>query len=101
MNIASAAAAQHYRREGLSFVRIRDIEPATILLVSAARPANAAVAMFTSIAKDLAASLSQRTVSVGWRVVTRVGACRVVLPTTDPSPRSSSRSPTPSRVARS
>ena len=65
VNIASAAAAQHYRREGLSFVRIRDIEPATILLVSAARPANAAVATFTSIAKDLAASLSQRTIAVG------------------------------------
>ena len=65
VNIASAAAAQHYRREGVSFVRIRDIEPATILLVSTARPANAAVATFTSIAKELAASLAQRTIAVG------------------------------------
>lgn len=54
VNIAAAAAAEHYRRAGLSFVPIRDIEPATVLLCSLKRPATPAVHAFTSIAKELA-----------------------------------------------
>jgi DNA-binding transcriptional LysR family regulator len=59
VNIASAAAALHYRRDGLSFVRIRDIEPATILLCSLKRPSTPAVHAFTTIAKQLAPPLSR------------------------------------------
>jgi len=59
VNIASASAATHYGREGLSFVRIRDIEPSTILLCSLKRPASAAVPAFTAIAKELAPPLSR------------------------------------------
>ena len=59
VNIASASAASHYGREGLSFVRIRDIEPSTILLCSLKRPSTPAVTAFTTIAKELAPPLSR------------------------------------------
>jgi DNA-binding transcriptional LysR family regulator len=59
VNIASASAATHYGREGLSFVRIRDIEPSTILLCWLKRPASAAVPAFIDIAKELAPPLSR------------------------------------------
>ncbi|MEO8261384.1 MAG: LysR family transcriptional regulator [Pseudolysinimonas sp.] len=54
VNIAAAAAAVLYRRDGLSFVTIRDIEPASILLCSLKRPATPAVHAFTAIARQLA-----------------------------------------------
>jgi DNA-binding transcriptional LysR family regulator len=61
VNIASAAAAVHYRRDGVAFLRIRDIEPATVLLCSLARPGSRAVDVFTETAKELALSLMHRT----------------------------------------
>lgn len=60
VNIASASAAVHYRRDGLAFVRIADIEPTTILLCRLHRPANPAVARFTAIAQEIAPSLSRQ-----------------------------------------
>lgn len=60
VNIAAAAAAQHYRRDGIAFPRIVDIEPATILLCSLKRPANPAVSEFVAIAKELATPLASR-----------------------------------------
>lgn len=59
VNIASASAASHYGREGVRFVRIRDIEPSTILLCSLKRPSTPAVHAFTAIAKELAPPLSR------------------------------------------
>jgi DNA-binding transcriptional LysR family regulator len=57
VNIASASAASHYRREELAFIPIDDIEPATILLCSLAHPTNPAVRLFESIAAELAPPL--------------------------------------------
>ena len=54
VNIASDGASQQYRREGLSFVRINDIEPATVLLCSLRRPANPAVEGFVALGMELA-----------------------------------------------
>jgi DNA-binding transcriptional LysR family regulator len=57
VNIASASAASHYRREEIAFIPIDDIEPATILLCSLASPTNPAVRIFESIAAELAPPL--------------------------------------------
>jgi DNA-binding transcriptional LysR family regulator len=54
INIAAASAASHYGREELAFIPIDDIEPATILLCSLARPTNPAVRTFVAIAAELA-----------------------------------------------
>jgi DNA-binding transcriptional LysR family regulator len=58
VNIASASAASHYRREELAFIPISDILPATIMICSLLRPANPAVRVFESIAAELAPPLS-------------------------------------------
>lgn len=58
VNIASASAASHYRREELAFIPISDILPATIMICSLLRPANSAVRVFESIAAELAPPLS-------------------------------------------
>lgn len=63
VNIASASAASHYRREELAFIPISDIEPATILLCSLERPSNPAVRIFEAIAAELAPPLIQPTAS--------------------------------------
>ena len=63
VNIAAAAAALHYRREGIAFPRIVDIEPATILLCSLERPASPAVNEFVAIAKELATPLARHLAS--------------------------------------
>ena len=57
VNIASASAASHYRRDELTFIPITDIEPATIMICSLLRPANPAVRMFEAIAAELAPPL--------------------------------------------
>lgn len=54
VNIASEAATMHYRRDGIAYPRIRDIEPATIYLCSLKRPGNPSVDGFVTIAKELA-----------------------------------------------
>ncbi len=54
VNIASIGASQQYRREGIAFVRITDIEPATILLCSLKRPQNPEVAGFMALGMELA-----------------------------------------------
>ena len=54
VNIASASASSHYRRDELRFIPITDIEPATIMICSLKRPANPAVRVFESIAAELA-----------------------------------------------
>jgi DNA-binding transcriptional LysR family regulator len=59
VNIAGASAATYYGREGLSFIRIRDIEPSTILLCSLKRPARPAGHPFRTIAKEMAPPLSR------------------------------------------
>ena len=59
LNIAGASAATYYGREGLRFIRIRDIEPSTILLCSLKRPASPAVHAFRAIAKEMAPPLSR------------------------------------------
>jgi DNA-binding transcriptional LysR family regulator len=59
VNIAAASAATHYGRDGITFVPIDDIEPATILLCSLARPANPAVGIFEAIATELAPPLAR------------------------------------------
>ncbi len=61
VNIASASAGMHYRRDGVAFVRIVDIEPTTILLCSLKRPSNPAVAAFVEIAKNLTVPLADAT----------------------------------------
>ena len=58
VNIASASAASHYRREELAFIPITDIEPSTIMICSLLRPANPAVRMFEAIASELAPPLA-------------------------------------------
>lgn len=58
VNIASASAATHYRRDGLAFIPISDIEPATILLCTLVQTTNPAVRMFESIAAELAPPLT-------------------------------------------
>lgn len=65
INIASSSAAMHYRRDGVAFVRILDIEPTTILLCSLKRPGNPAVAAFVEIAKNLAVPLSHGEIRSG------------------------------------
>lgn len=59
VNIASASAAKHYRREELAFIPINDIEPATILLCSLENPTNPAVRAFEAIATELAPPLAR------------------------------------------
>ncbi|CAN5379399.1 LysR family transcriptional regulator [soil metagenome] len=59
VNIAGASAAIYYGRESLSFIRIRDIEPSTILLCSLKRPARPEVHAFRTIAKEMAPPLSR------------------------------------------
>lgn len=54
VNIASIGASQQYRREGIAFVRIVDIEPATILLCSLKRPLSSEVPGFVALGLDLA-----------------------------------------------
>lgn len=54
VNIASIGASQQYRRDGIAFVRITDIEPATILICSLKRPQNPAVPGFIKLGTDLA-----------------------------------------------
>jgi len=53
VNIASFGASQQFRRDGVSFVRIADIEPATILLCSLRRPTNPEVAPFLAMSAEL------------------------------------------------
>ncbi len=50
VNIAAAGVEDHYRRDGLAFVPIRDIPPASIVLCSLERPVNPAVKVFEAIA---------------------------------------------------
>nr|WP_277814887.1 LysR family transcriptional regulator [Galbitalea soli] len=59
VNIASASAASHYRRDGLRYVPILDIEPATILLCSLAATTNPAVRVFEAVAAELAPPLAR------------------------------------------
>lgn len=54
VNIASIGASQQYRRDGIAYVRISDIEPATILLNSLKRPQNAVVPAFLALGHELA-----------------------------------------------
>lgn len=54
VNIASSAATLHYRRDGIAYPRIVDVEPATIYLCWAKRSGNPAVDAFVSIAHELA-----------------------------------------------
>lgn len=54
VNIASIGASQQYRRDGICFVRITDIEPATILMCSLKRPRNPAVPGFMQLGIELA-----------------------------------------------
>ena len=58
VNIASASAALHYKRDSLAFVRVEDIEPSTILICSLARPAHPAVDAFFELALATAPSWS-------------------------------------------
>lgn len=58
VNIAAASAATHYARAGLEFIPINDIEPATILICSLARPTNPSVRLFEAIAAELAPPLA-------------------------------------------
>jgi DNA-binding transcriptional LysR family regulator len=58
VNIASASAALHYRRDNLAFVRISDIEPSTILICTLVRPAHPAVDAFFELALATAPSWS-------------------------------------------
>lgn len=60
VNIASEAATLHYRRPGIAYTRIRDIDPSVILLCSLRASTNPTVAAFTTIAKELARSLPRR-----------------------------------------
>jgi DNA-binding transcriptional LysR family regulator len=53
VNIASASAAGHYRRDEIAFIPISDIEPATIMLCSLLTATNPAVRVFESIAAEL------------------------------------------------
>jgi DNA-binding transcriptional LysR family regulator len=50
VNIAAASAEAYYRRDGLAFVPIRDIPPASIVLCSLERPLNPVVRAFEAIA---------------------------------------------------
>ncbi|GAA1002098.1 LysR family transcriptional regulator [Subtercola frigoramans] len=54
VNIASFGASQQFRRDGVSFVRITDIEPATILLCCLKRQVNPEVAAFMALGAELA-----------------------------------------------
>jgi len=54
VNIASIGASQQYRREGIVFVRITDIDPATILMCALKRPQNPAVPGFMQLGIELA-----------------------------------------------
>ncbi len=54
VNIASASAATHYRRDDLAVIPIRDIPPAQMLLCVPARSSNPLVAVFEQIASEIA-----------------------------------------------
>lgn len=54
VNIASLGASHQYRRDGIAFIPITDIEPATILLSSLKRPQNAEVSRFLALGLELA-----------------------------------------------
>jgi DNA-binding transcriptional LysR family regulator len=54
VNIASIGASQQYRRDGIAFVRITDIEPATIVLCTLKRPQNPEVQGFLALGVALA-----------------------------------------------
>jgi DNA-binding transcriptional LysR family regulator len=56
VNIAAASAAAYYRREGLAFVPIRDVPPASILLCRRADDDAPAVRAFERIAVEVARS---------------------------------------------
>lgn len=53
VNIASESASRHYRRDELAFVRITDIEPATLVLCSLSGATNPMVRTFREIAREL------------------------------------------------
>ena len=63
VNIASASAASHYRREQLRFIPIDDIEPVTIVLCSLAQSPNPAVGTFEAVAARLALSHARNVVA--------------------------------------
>lgn len=54
VNIASVGASQQYRRDGIAFVRITDIEPATIVLCTLKRSQNPEVQGFLALGVALA-----------------------------------------------
>ena len=53
VNIASDSARTHYRRDGLAYVRIDDIEPATLVLCSLSDSRNPMVRTFRETARKL------------------------------------------------
>jgi DNA-binding transcriptional LysR family regulator len=60
VNIAAASAATHYRRDGVAFVPISDVEPCSIVLCSLEGATNPAVGTFEAMTVEAMAGRSPR-----------------------------------------